>query len=160
MPYPDDAFDLVYSWGVIHHTPDTRRALEEIVRVCRPGGTCKIMVYNRHSLVTFFLWLRYALLAGRPWRSFSWCLHHHMESAGTKAYTKKELRTLLGGLPVENIRLKPVLTHYDRLGKFARPLQWVARSLAYGLGGDRVGWFMTLEFDKRSQVPSTSGVAS
>lgn len=38
LPYEDASFDLVYSWGVIHHTPDTVKAASEILRVLRPGG--------------------------------------------------------------------------------------------------------------------------
>jgi hypothetical protein len=41
-------------------------ALKEILRVCRPCGRCKIMAYNRHSLVSYLLWVKRALLRGRP----------------------------------------------------------------------------------------------
>jgi ubiquinone/menaquinone biosynthesis C-methylase UbiE len=54
LPYKDDLFDLVYSWGVIHHTPDTQAALKELIRVCKPGGKCKIMIYHRRSLLAYF----------------------------------------------------------------------------------------------------------
>jgi len=37
LPYDDASFDLVYSWGVLHHTPDTRRAIGEVRRVLRSG---------------------------------------------------------------------------------------------------------------------------
>ena len=73
-PCGNDTFDVVYSWGVIHHTPDTERALAEIVRVCRPGGRLKVMIYNRHSLLAYRTWVRFALLRGRPGRSLSWVL--------------------------------------------------------------------------------------
>ena len=53
----------------------------------------KVMVYNRRSLLALRLWVRHALLAGAPWRSFEWVLHHHMESLGTKGYTRNELET-------------------------------------------------------------------
>ncbi|WP_139094312.1 class I SAM-dependent methyltransferase, partial [Acinetobacter baumannii] len=45
LPYPDGSFDLVYSWGVIHHSPDTEKCLSEISRVARKGAPVKVMVY-------------------------------------------------------------------------------------------------------------------
>jgi ubiquinone/menaquinone biosynthesis C-methylase UbiE len=50
LPFPDESFEVVYSNGVLHHTPDTAGALREIHRVLRPGGTAKVMLYYRHSL--------------------------------------------------------------------------------------------------------------
>jgi SAM-dependent methyltransferase len=50
LPFADGAFDLVYSHGVIHHIPETRRAIAEFHRVLRPGGTAIVMVYHRASL--------------------------------------------------------------------------------------------------------------
>src|SRR5829696_6983275 len=37
LPFQDDSFDRVYSWGVLHHTPNTPRAVDEALRVLRPG---------------------------------------------------------------------------------------------------------------------------
>lgn len=51
LPFSDTAFDYVYSWGVIHHSPDIERSVSEIVRVLKPGGRFGIMVYNRKSLL-------------------------------------------------------------------------------------------------------------
>jgi SAM-dependent methyltransferase len=65
LPYPDASFDLVYSHGVIHHIPDTERAVAEFHRVLRPGGTALVMLYHRGSLnyhVSIML-LRRALVA-------------------------------------------------------------------------------------------------
>jgi ubiquinone/menaquinone biosynthesis C-methylase UbiE len=50
IPFADASFDLVYSNGVIHHTPNTVRVVEEVYRVLRPGGRCIIMVYAENSL--------------------------------------------------------------------------------------------------------------
>jgi ubiquinone/menaquinone biosynthesis C-methylase UbiE len=128
LPFPDDSFDRVYSWGVLHHTPDTQRAVQEAVRVLRPHGELCVMLYARHSWVSYGFWTRNALLAGRPWRSLASVLAQHMESEGTKAYTKRELRRMFGGL--EEIRIDKVLTAYDRqiAGLLAR------------VTGDALGW--------------------
>ena len=50
LPFPSNSFDLGYSFGVLHHSPNTEKALSEIIRVVRPGGQIKVMLYNRHSV--------------------------------------------------------------------------------------------------------------
>ncbi len=47
MSFPDCSFDFIWSWGVIHHSADTRKVLREMHRVLRPGGLATVMVYYR-----------------------------------------------------------------------------------------------------------------
>jgi SAM-dependent methyltransferase len=49
LDFPDNTFDIVYSHGVLHHTPDTASAVREIHRVLRPGGKAVVMLYHRDS---------------------------------------------------------------------------------------------------------------
>jgi ubiquinone/menaquinone biosynthesis C-methylase UbiE len=51
LDFPDGTFDAVYSFGVLHHTPDIARSVGEVRRVLRPGGTAYVMLYHRWSLV-------------------------------------------------------------------------------------------------------------
>ncbi len=50
LDFADASFDLVYSNGVIHHTPNTRRVVDQIYRVLKPGGRAIVMVYAEDSL--------------------------------------------------------------------------------------------------------------
>ena len=56
LTYPNDHFDVVFSWGVLHHSPDTPRAISEVCRVLKPGGVARIMMYHKHSMVGYMLW--------------------------------------------------------------------------------------------------------
>jgi ubiquinone/menaquinone biosynthesis C-methylase UbiE len=49
LDFDDESFDLVYSHGVLHHTPETEKAIHEIHRVLRPGGRALVMLYHRDS---------------------------------------------------------------------------------------------------------------
>ncbi|MEA2173247.1 MAG: hypothetical protein QOD00_839 [Blastocatellia bacterium] len=49
LDFPSESFDLVYSHGVLHHTPDTERAVREVHRVLRKGGRAVVMLYHRDS---------------------------------------------------------------------------------------------------------------
>jgi len=49
LDFPDSMFDLVYSHGVLHHTPDIRAAISEIHRVLKPEGRAVVMLYHRGS---------------------------------------------------------------------------------------------------------------
>lgn len=51
LPLADDRFDYAYSWGVLHHTPGTARAIEQIRRVLKPGGQIGVMLYHRKSIL-------------------------------------------------------------------------------------------------------------
>ena len=49
LPFGDSSFDLLYSHGVLHHTPATARAVAEAYRVIRPGGQAMVMLYHKNS---------------------------------------------------------------------------------------------------------------
>jgi SAM-dependent methyltransferase len=111
LPYPEQHFDLVYSWGVIHHSERPEAIVTEVRRVLRPGGVFIGMIYGRYSPAVFKLWVKNALLRGRPWRSFADVVWNHEESIGTKAYTMAETRKLLSGFG--RVELKRYNTPYD-----------------------------------------------
>ena len=113
LPFANEVFDVVYSWGVIHHSPNTPSAVAEIYRVLRPGGVARVMIYNYWSVIGMVLWLRYALLRGRPWHSLTKIYNRHLESPGTKAYTPAEARALFSMFTSCNV--ETVLTHGDLL---------------------------------------------
>src|SRR4029079_3129869 len=54
LPFEPGEFDYVYSWGVLHHSPDLANSLREMMRVLRTGGEFGLMLYHRRSL--FYLW--------------------------------------------------------------------------------------------------------
>lgn len=132
LPFPDASFDLVYSWGVLHHSPDTPKAIAECHRVLRPGGSARVMIYHTYSLAGYMLWLRYGLLRGRPWRSLADIYFHHLESPGTKAYTVAQTRQMFSMFSKADVRVQ--LNHGELLqgevGQRHRgPLFSVARAL-------------------------------
>ncbi|MCX5724489.1 MAG: class I SAM-dependent methyltransferase [Nitrospirae bacterium] len=155
LPFADESFDLVYSWGVLHHAPDTAKAIDEVWRVLRRGGTAKMMIYHTHSLVGYMLWLRYGLLAGKPWRSLRDIYAQHLESPGTKAYTEAEAREMCTRFT--RCEMAPVLTHGDLLESeagqrhrgwllsLAKQL-WPCRLLRWAL--PKHGLFMLIEAHK------------
>jgi ubiquinone/menaquinone biosynthesis C-methylase UbiE len=147
LPFADASFDVVYSWGVIHHTPDMPAAIAEIARVLRPGGQLRVMIYHRHSWVTLRVWVRHALLQGRPWKTFREMLARHVESTGTQAFTRRETRQLFRCF--DGIELQTILTAYDAelFGPGPGWLRWLLPRLARATG-DRWGWFLLIKATK------------
>ena len=50
LPFGDESFDHIYSFGVLHHSPKTEAIVDETYRVLRSGGTVTVMLYNRSSI--------------------------------------------------------------------------------------------------------------
>lgn len=61
LPFAENSFDYIYSIGVLHHTPDTRKAFLSLTRLLKPGGRISIWVYAKQ-----FVWTYYGAEVLRP----------------------------------------------------------------------------------------------
>jgi glycosyltransferase involved in cell wall biosynthesis/ubiquinone/menaquinone biosynthesis C-methylase UbiE len=106
LPFDDNTFDVVYSNGVIHHTPNTRAVVAEIRRVLKPQGKAVVMVYAENSL---HYWRNLVWAIGIKDRelerkSIGEIMSYAVERSDNadarplvKVYTKPRLRSLFAG---------------------------------------------------------------
>jgi ubiquinone/menaquinone biosynthesis C-methylase UbiE len=161
LPFKDNSFHVVYSWGVLHHTPQTEIAFEESFRVLAPEGKLKAMVYHVSSWTVWLLWLRHGLLAGRPFARLMELISRHLESPGTKAYSSAEISRLLSHIGFEDIHLEVKLGPSDllrielghkyksmiyRIAKLIYP-SWLVKAL-----GDRHGLLLLIKATKPATI--------
>jgi ubiquinone/menaquinone biosynthesis C-methylase UbiE len=110
LPFADDSFDIVYSYGVMHHSADTARCVGEAWRVLKPGGEARIMIYAHPSFTGLMLWLRFGVLRGLSLRR---SVYEYLESPGTKTYTVAEARVLMERF--QEVTVEQVLSPGDLL---------------------------------------------
>ena len=97
MSFADRSVDFVWTWGVIHHSSDTRRALKEIARMLRPGGKAITMVYHRSAWNYYVVGgLIHAILRGRLFKTGSLHKTVQLQTDGAIAryYSASEWRAL------------------------------------------------------------------
>ena len=143
LPFASDTFDVVYSNGVLHHTPDTAGSIREVHRVLRPGGTAKVMLYHRHSLNYWFeIILRRGVLGGEflRGRSSEEIMSRVIEFSDhnarplVKVYSRKEARVLfrqfsevetdVEQLTRDELRFLAPLVSETRLENLSRRIGW------------------------------------
>ncbi len=100
LPFKSESFDYVWSWGVIHHSANTRKILEEIHRVLRPGGEAAIMVYHRGWWNYYFMGFLRGLILGELFktRSLHKSVQGHTDGALARYYTFREWEKLADDL--------------------------------------------------------------
>ena len=99
LPFDDQTFDYVWTWGVIHHSPNTAQCASEINRVLKNGGELAIMLYNKNSFYNWFnVILRYGIFKGKLFNHSIQDLHNMYtdgkEKEGSplaKYYSSKEI---------------------------------------------------------------------
>jgi hypothetical protein len=82
-------------------------------RVLKPGSVASIMIYHKWSLVGLMLWGRYAILNLQPWLGLNQIYELYLESPGTKAYSRKEIKELFSKF--SSLKISTPLTHGDLL---------------------------------------------
>jgi ubiquinone/menaquinone biosynthesis C-methylase UbiE len=106
LPFDDRSFDVVYSNGVLHHTPNTRSVVREIRRVLKPGGTVIVMMYAENSLhywrnLVWAIGLKEGQLLQRSMGEIMSRSVERSDNAAArplvKVYTKKRLHELFDG---------------------------------------------------------------
>lgn len=135
LPFGSQSFDLVCSMGVLHHTPQTERAVREVHRVLRPGGRLIVMFYHRNSFHYRVLFPLRRLLAGKSLQQSV----NEVDGVGNPkgdVYSRHELRSLLSGFA--DLELFAGVLPWNRLGAVGGAVPaglrtWAAR---------RAGWFL------------------
>lgn len=154
LPFRDNTFDAVVSFGVLHHTPDTDGAVQEVRRVLKPGGTATVMLYrtgNPKWLATRTLrwWGRRrdrGAAAGARIADRSRQTHGVNDPRGTallelfgvptlKAYSNRDARAMFRGFSRVEIRncqpgFRRMADIIPGLGPFELVLSWIDRRLA------------------------------
>ncbi len=134
LPFDDGTFDIVYSNGVLHHTNDTEKAIDEVFRVLKPGGRAVIMLYCKSSWHYWInMWLcvgvlKGKLLGGENWlgRATEWGGKdtQTVENPVTRCYTAGGIRKLFRRF--KNVTLRKGEFYFyliPKLGKLYRRWQ-------------------------------------
>jgi 2-polyprenyl-3-methyl-5-hydroxy-6-metoxy-1,4-benzoquinol methylase len=148
---PVDTYDLIYSFGVIHHTPRPERVVEELRRYARPGTTVKVMVYHRRSYKV--AWIVLTEGQGRFWELDELVAKNSEAQTGcpvTYTYSRSEGRALLEryGFRVNEASVEHIFPYcikeYVRYRYVKEPyFRWMPTRLFRELE-KRVGWHLCL----------------
>ncbi len=102
---PPEPYDLIYSFGVIHHTPNPRKVFEEIKKYCHPNTQLQIMLYAKYSFKVLWIILKYG--KGAFWKYKELVKRYSEAQEGcpvTYCYSFKEVKKLMGDFEIIEIR--------------------------------------------------------
>ena len=143
-PFAANSFDFAYSWGVLHHTSDMKKAVSEMGRTLRPGGAGMMMVYHRRSVVYYLHGLYWLLVRGKLWQGYNLERVQDFYTDGFyhRYMTSKELGAMLADAGLVVWRYS--ITQYEKK---------ILPGLPVGLDRwmkSRFGMCLVAEFEKRS----------
>ena len=148
LPLRDGTFDLVFSIGVLHHTPDPRRAFAQIAGKVKPGGRLAVWLYRKNTPPQE--WLNSGL------RRVTTRLPPRMLELGCAGMG------VLGSIPVINRTLNKVAnfsSHPDWTLRVCDNFDWYApRYQSHHTVDELKTWFMEEGFDDLAELsPAKQG---
>ena len=93
LSFANDTFDYVISWGVIHHSENTEKAICEVARILKPNGKGLIMVYHKSSFFYYLKGLIWLILKGKIFKGYrlATVIDFYVDGYFHRHFTKKEL---------------------------------------------------------------------
>ena len=148
-PFPDESFDIVYSIGVLHHTPDTRLATAAIARLVKPGGILAIWVYPRRH------WYRLADLYRRITTRMDDRALYRLCRLASRLHPLHELPIV--GKPL--LFLFPTSREQDAEWRALDTFDWYAPTFQWKhTAAEVLGWFDALDFEDVTELPAPLGI--
>jgi ubiquinone/menaquinone biosynthesis C-methylase UbiE len=141
---PVETYDLVYSFGVIHHTPQPQDAIREIRKYVGPQSVFKMMVYHRYCWKVLWILARFG--KGAFWKLDELIARHSEAQTGcpvTYSYSRRSVRDLLEGFTVRETMVDHIFPYripeyrrheYRKTGWFRWMPQWLFRALEKSWG--------------------------
>lgn len=155
LPFPDEYFDCVYSFGVLHHIPEIDKVMTEIQRVLKPGGGVMIALYHKWSAFHIF-WkllangLRNGWLFSKGYAGLLATIESGADGVAVKPwvklYSKSEMRRLLKAFEIEDVSIHQLMADHfwpPFLAKWMSP--FIPRLERY------VGWYVTSKSRKTNK---------
>lgn len=111
---PNEPYDLIYVFGVIHHTPHPKRLIEQMRYYVRPGSIVKIMVYYRYSWKVFWILVKYG--QGHFWHWADLIARYseaETDCPVTFTFTKRQIRKILelNGLKIKEMHIEHIFPY-------------------------------------------------
>lgn len=141
---PIEPYDLIYSFGVIHHTPNPQKVFEEIKKYCHTDTQLRIMLYAKYSWKVLWIILKYG--KGAFWKVSELVKRYSEAEEGcpvTYCYSFKDVRNLMNDFEIAEIRKEHIFPYniekyknyeYEKVWYFRWMPQWLFRYLEKTFG--------------------------
>jgi len=153
IPFEDDSFDLIYSFGVLHHSEETQEGIDEIFRVLSPGGEITIMLYHKGFKYYIRKLFLYGVLKGEYFRYTSQeIINRHSEDYGlcpmTKAYNRPEAAKMFSKFTNVTFSVYRLDDYITLKGKFISLSKLLLPSRVYRAVENKFGWNLIIKAKK------------
>ena len=147
LPFKNNEFDYVYSFGVLHHTPNTQKTIDEVYRVLKKDGKACIALYHTYSLQYLTLILRKWLNPSRWKWSLQQAINYQTEMSKdhikinplTKTYSRSEVRKMFSDF--KNVKTSVEWLVVPIIGKILPSFMFYPFSRIFG-------WYLIIEAEK------------